>query len=50
MGGQSEERFDVLSAESGRRRGRPRLRWEDRVKRDLMCSVWRVEGEEEGRD
>ena len=50
MGGQREERFDVLSVEGGRRRGRPRLRWEDRVKRDLMCSVQRVEGEEEGRD
>ena len=50
MGGQSEERFDVLSVEGGRRRGRPRLRWEDSGKRDLMCSVWRVEGEEEGRD
>ena len=50
MGGLREERFDVLSAEGGSRRGRPRLRWEDSVKRYLMCSERRVEGEEEGRD
>ena len=44
------KKADVLRVEGGRRRGRPGLRWEDCVKRDLagVGGEWRMRARDGG--
>ena len=49
--GRLTKRADGLRVESRRRRGRPRLRWEDCVKIDLagVGGEWRMRARDRGR-
>ena len=42
------KRADALRVEGRRKRGRPRLRWEDCVKKDLVGAEWRMRARDKG--